>query len=68
MKTKMVYIAAALVLVFSMAAALMPAGPANAAIFNIADGDVTGLIAAINTAHSAGTDNPDFARTHRCLP
>jgi hypothetical protein len=52
MKAKVVYVAAALALVFSMAAALIPAGPANAAIFNIADGDVTGLINAINTANT----------------
>ena len=47
-------IALALALVFSMAAALIPAGPAMAATFDIADGDVAGLIAAINTSNVNG--------------
>jgi len=54
MKAKMVYVAVVLALIFSMAAALTPTGPVNAAIFNIADGDVAGLITAINTANVNG--------------
>ena len=51
MKAKMVYVAAALALVLSMAAALMPAGPAMAAIHPIPEGDVNALIAAINASN-----------------
>jgi len=54
MKAKMLCMVAALVFVFSMAAALIPAGPVMAAIHNIPDGDVAALRVAINTSNTNG--------------